>query len=452
MFSSKRSYTKLTVSLVFLLSVVAVTLFAWPAYRSHLNTVIDGENEGWNAFYADAAMGKMALYPSGDKLITNNYPPLSFYVVGITGKILGDNILAGRMLSLVSVLIIGATIGGIVLILDGGCMAALVGSSFFIATMSRFYTSYVGMNDPQLLGQAVMVIAFLLFVSAAVRNAGFVTPILLMVIAGFFKHNIVGMPLAAMAWLVLNNRKEFIKCAAISTVSIMIGFIACRIVYGHDFFLNFFSPRSFSLHDGLNAYPELKWEASGILIWVLGSWFFREDPRMKICNLFVMISIIIALGEKCGSGVDANAYFDLIIALSLTTGITFRLITTLSLKNRIIGECLKILMLIVIFVGLAQSPQGLDPVVELAKSTLKEKISQSVAATSKTIEQFRRCPTDVIGDQMILYRSGKSFIVDECNIEERIDTQKLPNDVVDQLIKNGKLTHLSVDPLIYSLP
>jgi hypothetical protein len=62
------------------LAVVAFWSFLWPAYRAFLNIEID-MNEGWNAYLADAAIhGSMPLYPSPDSLVTNNYPPLSFYL------------------------------------------------------------------------------------------------------------------------------------------------------------------------------------------------------------------------------------------------------------------------------------------------------------------------------------------------------------------------------------
>ena len=60
-----------------MLYVIAMWSLEWPVYRAFLNVEIEN-NEGWNAYFADAAMGKMPLYPSADQLITNNYPPLSF--------------------------------------------------------------------------------------------------------------------------------------------------------------------------------------------------------------------------------------------------------------------------------------------------------------------------------------------------------------------------------------
>src|ERR1700753_1179675 len=57
-------------------------------------------NEGWNAYFGDAAIHGGVLYPPADALITNNYPPLSFYIVGAIGYLTGDSIFAGRAVAL----------------------------------------------------------------------------------------------------------------------------------------------------------------------------------------------------------------------------------------------------------------------------------------------------------------------------------------------------------------
>jgi len=107
------------------LYVIATWSFAWPVYRAFLNVEIE-INEGWNAYFADAAMGKMPLYPSADQLITNNYPPLSFYIVGLLGRFVGDPVLAGRLLSLLAMVAIATAIVLSVRRLGGSAVAATV--------------------------------------------------------------------------------------------------------------------------------------------------------------------------------------------------------------------------------------------------------------------------------------------------------------------------------------
>src|SRR5215813_1357816 len=177
-----------------LLYAIAILSFAWPTYRAFLNIEI-GNNEGWNAYFADAAMGKMPLYPSTAQLITNNYPPLSFYIVGLVGRFIGDPVLAGRLLSLVAMVAIATTIALSVRRLGGSGLAARISGAFFVATMSRFFISYVGMNEPQLFSEAIMAFGFLGFLIARSNDRGYVGPVLVMALAGFIKHNVIAMPL-----------------------------------------------------------------------------------------------------------------------------------------------------------------------------------------------------------------------------------------------------------------
>ena len=197
------------------LYVIAIWSFAWTVYRAFLNIEIE-PNEGWNAYFADAAMGKMPLYPSTDQLITNNYPPLSFYIVGLVGRFMGDPVLAGRLLSLVAVVAIATAIALCVRRLGGSGVPAKISAAFFVATMSRFFMPYVGMNEPQLLGEAIMTFGFLWFLIARSNDRGYVGPVLLMALAGFVKHNIIAMPVTVFLWLALftspRSYEVFLRC------------------------------------------------------------------------------------------------------------------------------------------------------------------------------------------------------------------------------------------------
>jgi len=135
-----------------LLYAIAILAFTWPVYRAFLNIEIEN-NEGWNAYFADAAMGKMPLYPSADQLITNNYPPLSFYIVGLVGRLVGDPVLAGRLFSLIAIVAIATAIALSVRRLGGSRVAARISAAFSVARISRFYVSYAGLNEPQLLSE-----------------------------------------------------------------------------------------------------------------------------------------------------------------------------------------------------------------------------------------------------------------------------------------------------------
>src|SRR5579872_1542085 len=147
---------------VALLVLLAVYFMVWPVWRLPFPIEI-AQNEGWNAYHADAAMGAAPLYPPTDTLIINNYPPLSFYVVGALAQVFGDALYVGRVLSLIAVAALGALIAKVIMQLGGGRAGAAVGGLWFVAVMARSFNRFVGMNDPQLVGHAIMMAALAWF-------------------------------------------------------------------------------------------------------------------------------------------------------------------------------------------------------------------------------------------------------------------------------------------------
>src|ERR1700679_2037626 len=103
MMESSRSTTGAALFWCSLALIVAVVLLGLAEPLLTLRRFIPLDpNEGWNAYFTQIALSGGNLYPGGASLITNNYPPLSFYVVGIVGLLTGDNIFAGRMVALLS--------------------------------------------------------------------------------------------------------------------------------------------------------------------------------------------------------------------------------------------------------------------------------------------------------------------------------------------------------------
>src|SRR6267143_5594612 len=83
-------------------TTVTVALASLPAIIRIVRTIplrvsLD-TNEGWNAYQAVAAFAG-GLYPHAPRFFFNNYPPLSFYLVGLAGRWTGDPIVAGRLIA-----------------------------------------------------------------------------------------------------------------------------------------------------------------------------------------------------------------------------------------------------------------------------------------------------------------------------------------------------------------
>ena len=426
---------------VFLLSCIALLFFAWPCYRAFLPIMVN-TNEGWNAFFADAAMGKMPLYPSLDKLITNNYPPLSFYVVGSLGGIVGDPIFAGRLLSLLAAIIISFCIGKIVRQFGGSLQAAVVGGAYFLATISLSFRWYVGVNDPQLLAQAIMIIGFFLFLRAMEKNASYWLPLLIMVIAGFFKHNIITLPLSAILGLVLWRRWSALRFSLFfSLVLAVIGLACCYGCYGADFFHNFLTPRSWMIEKVSDALGDLHSLWIGIFLWLLIAWRERQQKSVKLITIMMIMALVLGFVQRLGSGVFVNAQFDLVIVVAIAMGFGFQLLADQK------KELSQLLWLLFLTGPLIVSP-NLFSFTQIFSSSGRAAIKQEEQEMNQLIEEVRTSPVDVFCESYIIYRAGKPFVVDAFNVEERIKAKKLPADAVDRLIQEGKLVEVKREWLV----
>ncbi len=148
-----------------LLTLIAAWFLAWPVWRAGFLVEI-WPTEAWNGYFQDAAAAGQPIYPPADSLIGNNYPPLSFYAIGFVGKVLGlDNLFVGRAVSLIALVAIAVEIFLCVRILVGGSIGAAIGALWYLAMTARNSIVYVGTNDPQLAGEAIMGAGLVWFLS-----------------------------------------------------------------------------------------------------------------------------------------------------------------------------------------------------------------------------------------------------------------------------------------------
>ncbi|HEY1876470.1 MAG TPA: hypothetical protein VGG66_03335 [Rhizomicrobium sp.] len=268
-------------------------------------------NEGWNAAHALAAMAGHGLYPPPDALMVNNYPPLSFYLIGAIAGHGPDAVIAGRWISLAAYL---ATVAGIAAVLRRmDCHArAIVPGAMFFAALLLVTSDYVGMDDPQLLGHAIQMGAMLLLL----RERIFVSA-LLFALALFIKHNLLAMPLAAGLWLMAQDRHTGTVFFLWLLVFALSGLVLFQFEFGTSLIGQLASPRLYSLNNLGTAAAHLWWAVLPGLA-MTGFW---PDRHSMFCWIYASMALILGLVFGAGDGVDANALFDLGIALSLALGL-----------------------------------------------------------------------------------------------------------------------------------
>ncbi|NPD67568.1 hypothetical protein HN018_18650 [Lichenicola cladoniae] len=294
-------------------------------------------NEGWNAYFDSRAanMETGPLYPGSDSLVFNNYPPLSFYLVGAFGRfVVGDMIVAGRIVALLSLLASAGLLGLCIRHLGGSVRGGLTGSVVFLLFAGTFFREYLAMDDPQWLAHALMLggLATLLrgHRSGTLPARDVVMAALLVLAGGFVKHSLVGIPLAATLWLAWFHPRSAVIWVATAMAGLGAGLLLTRLADGHAAFDDVLRHhRIFRLWRLVKALGRLvPLLPMGIIAVVLWRDRGRRDPAVLFAGLFTLIAVVTGAVQRLGEGVYYNAHFETLIALCLMTGLAVSRVTS----------------------------------------------------------------------------------------------------------------------------
>jgi len=426
-------------------ALVAVYFLIWPVWRAQFPLEI-WPTESWSAYFDVAAVHGGTLYPAPDLLIANNYPPLSFYAMGWLARLFGDPIAVGRVVSVLALGAIGVEIALAVAALGAGLAWGAVGGLWFVAIMAHVSTNYVGASDPQLAGQAIMAAGLAWFIACDRAGRSCLGPLVLMVAAGFWKHNIVAIPLTAVIWLAVRGGARSYLAIVLSGIAAVAGLALCRLAFGPDFFANLLAPRAYGLSLIVPHLGHLQWLAAAALIWL--AWFLgaRRDDAARFTALHVGISLAVCIVQWSGDGVAQNAEFDPMIALAVGVGVALGRSGETALARRIGGPRTRDLAVIVLLVRLLATERQ-EPALVLFSPSFRAEFAVSAAAARADAARAASVPGDLFCDnKTICWMAGKPFTVDEFKVEQMVATGAATPQRIDELLRSRGITRYVCDP------
>ncbi|MDR3469278.1 MAG: hypothetical protein P4M07_25395 [Xanthobacteraceae bacterium] len=427
-------------------AVVAVYFLVWPLWRAQFPLEI-WPTESWSAYFDVAAAHGRPIYPSPDLLIANNYPPLSFYVIGTLARLLAcDPIALGRVLSVVALGAIGIEIALAATLLGAGRAWGAVGGLWFVAIMAHVSTSYVGASDPQLAGQAIMGAGLVWFIARDRAGRSCFGPLLLMVAAGFWKHNIVAIPLTAVAWLTLRGGARSYRAILVSGVAALAGLALCRAVFGPEFLANLLEPRAYGLSFIVPHLGHLQWLAAAAVVWL--SWVVGagRDDAARFTALHVGISLTACIVQWSGDGVAQNAEFDPMIALGIGIGVALGRCGETALARRLGVGGTRDLAALVLLVRLVASERQ-EPALVMFSPTFRAEFVASAAVAGAEAARAAAVAGDLFCDnKTICWMAGKRFAVDEFKVEQMVATGAATPQQIDDLLRSRGITRFTCDP------
>ena len=433
--------SRVDTALLGILAVTATYFLVYPVWRSQFFIEI-WFTEGWNAYFQDAAAIGGRLYPEPGALTVNNYPPLSFYAIGLLGKIFGDNLFVGRAISLIAVIVVSCEIFCCARTLVGGVAGPAIGSLWYLAIMCHGFPSYVGANDPQLAGEAIMCGGLAMFLARERAGGSVLVPLLIMVVGGFWKHNMIAIPFTAIIWLFMRRGHAAWRPVLLSGFATAGGLAICAAIFGADFFGNILHPRHYSIDHVIGNIGHLQWSALAMVIWL--GWAL---PTGSLAAKFTLVHVPIALAacilQWFGDRVFSNAEFDLMIALGIAVGASFETIRTF----RYFGvTAAKIAMVSLLILRLIVTDRH-EPLLVMFDPSFRAQFEANERATYNEVREVAGIEGLVFCSNKIVCRAaGKSFAVDDFKVEEMVATSAISAQDLAQLLQIQQITTFRNDP------
>ena len=420
---------------------LATRIFLVP-FRVSLNY-----NEGWNAFHAVHAYSSVVpFYPSLDASISNNYPPLSFYIVGGIGQIFRDNIITGRIISLLSLLVIAICIGWIVMSKSSHFVAGILAGLVFLATFTLRYYGYVAMNDPQLFAHAIQIIA-LVWLFRSNNRRSLVGISILMAVSILIKHNLLALPTAIAVWLLFYKRRSGYVFIAITIGIVIASFTLFYVIYGSDFLIGILkAPRTYSFREGYLKIKDWLMPQCGLIVIglfiVVTHW---REHKIQCIGLFAMFALLLGAAIAGGAGVNYNAVFDVTIALSLLSGFAIASFDDERIRqwgsrypwNLTMSQLTIAIILSLNIMLLGFKCRGL--ILESINTTYQPK--QLAATSEANIALIASYKDPVVCEEAALcYWAGKTWEMDLFNVQQKLATGSLVESDLIHRIENREFS------------
>jgi len=421
-----------------ILALIAAYFLIFPIYRGFFPLEI-APNESWNAYWQDAASGSGPLYPASDELVVNNYPPLSFYVIGGIALLTGANSLfVGRALSVAATLGLSFIIAIVIRQCGAGRAAAAVGAAWFVATMAGPFNQFVGMDDPQLFGQFIMGCALAWFLARDARGLAPEPPILLMVVTGFWKHNIIAIPATVLLWLVFRDGRRAIRPGLVGIGGVLAGLALCLAIYGEVFFANLLAPREFLPWRMLTGVGRLQFVLPALAVWVIWAWYERHTPAARFTAVFIGIALTAHVAQWGGDSVVNNSQFDLVIAVAIGLGLAYDRAAITGSARKWSGGLVRTFIIALVAVRLLATGR-VEPALILLDPNYRRVVFEHADVARSEAVRVAAISGDVgCSNKLVCRMAGKPFVYDDFKVEELLNTGALtPMSLSKLLVKRG---------------
>jgi hypothetical protein len=322
----------------------------------------------------------------------------------------------------------------------------MVAGFWFVATMARFFEFYVGMNEPQLLGLAVMAAGFAWFFKRHAEGRPVEPAVLVMVLAGFIKHNFITLPLVALIWLALDNRRLALRAALVGAAAAALGLAICAWVFAPYFIADMLMPRTYHLARALSTLGRLQFILPAMVLWAIWAWHERRSKPARLTALLIGIALPLCLIQKSGAGVDENAQFELVFATAIGIGLAYDGLRRDPGRTGWSPHVIGAVVLGILIVRLLISSR-LEFAYVLASPQYRALAAENAAISRAEAVRVAAIPGPVACQNLVVCRmAGKPFVYDHFWSTQLVETGRMTWHQVEQLARRKAIVRDDTDP------
>ena len=385
-------------------------------------------NEGWNAYRQAMAIAGRPLYAAPPGLWITNYPFLSFHLVGGLGAAIGDVVLAGRIVSLVALLVFAGVAGAIARSLSGSATAGVVAGLNLLLWTATFTPDRRAMDDPELLGAALAALGLFAAVEARASRRWLVASALAFAAAIFVKQDLIALPLAVAAdFLFAGRNRALALWTATGLAAACLLFALTNALDGPHFLAHLLRPRAYLVGNlASNVAKYALHLALPLVLCVLALTRLPGIANRRFLLTLLLATHLFSVSLSGGDGVASNIFYPAMLALAVASGVV---IAALSCPARV-DRTLAASLLVPFLAGAAFVPYRLDK--DLADWRA---LPGAIQAARRTIAQLgsTRGPS-LCEDILLCYDAGKPIGADPFFISDQLLTGRFRQEHVLELL------------------
>jgi len=426
------------------LAAILIALMGLPLHRMSADVEIN-YNEGWNSYKQAMVKNGTPLYglPPGSLTGATSYPPLSFHLVSWLGNGNGFKV-AGRWISWIAWIATGTFILLIVRKQGGSIEVALFSFLLYLIGISLLVPGYIGMNDPQLLAEALTTAGLYLYFKNPESRWMLLLSALAFCLAAFTKQTLIAFPIAVAADVILKSRKLFAAWAGA-----MVGFAATFailsvLVDGRYFLAHLTFHRAYSLryawHHNVHLYLVI---VEAVLLVAIGWLICAVRPRRIFLVMFVVtqvIAFLLAGGDGVGLNICLNAFAAAVIlcgvALADAEAVTDGMRAAIPRLQLLRGALMFLLLLGITVHVPGRFRENMD-----ALRALPAQKSEFASAL-----QFLRSEAGpaLCESPLLCYESGKQFEFDPFSVNDGLKTGRITENDLAQVLRSRHFLTLQI--------